>query len=190
MLTIMQIDVFITLRIFKNSFQELSTYFIMANSQKKKSLNRLQNNQVIGMQRKATVWSVLSSWQKTAPDSIHQPKGWLKGQLPMLVDELTVIKTSKQEEELTQNLLQQYTASSSAHNSPLSWKHDECPLQLESKFSPTNRCLAGAGRWLTRGSLPPKLTEMIVFVRLAERVRLLFSWMSNLGLSSLIKSAH
>lgn len=49
MLTIMQIDVFITLRIFKNSFQELSTYFIMANSQKKKSLNRLQNNQVIGM---------------------------------------------------------------------------------------------------------------------------------------------
>ena len=36
MLTIIQIDVFITLRIFKNSFQELSTYFIMANSQKKK----------------------------------------------------------------------------------------------------------------------------------------------------------
>lgn len=106
----------------------------------------------------------------------------------MLVDELTVIKTSKQEEELTQSLLQQYTASSSAHNSPLSWKHDECPLQLESKFSPTNRWLAGAGRWLTGDSLPPKLTEMIVFVRLAERVRLLFSWMSNQGLSSLIKS--
>lgn len=36
MLTIIQIDVFITLSIFKNSFQELSTYFIMANSQKKK----------------------------------------------------------------------------------------------------------------------------------------------------------
>lgn len=51
MLTIIQIDVFITLRIFKNSFQELSTYFIMANSQKKKkkSLNQLQYNQVIGM---------------------------------------------------------------------------------------------------------------------------------------------
>lgn len=77
----------------------------------------------------------------------------------MLVDELTVTKTSKQEEELTQNLLQQYTASSSAHNSPLSWKHDECPLQLESKFSSTNRWLAGAGRWLTGGSLPPKLTD-------------------------------
>lgn len=52
MLTIIQIDVFITLSIFKNSFQELSTYFIMANSQKKKkkkSLNQLQYNQVIGM---------------------------------------------------------------------------------------------------------------------------------------------
>lgn len=50
MLTIIQIDVFITLRIFKNSFQELSTYFIMANSQKKKkSLNQLQYNQVIGI---------------------------------------------------------------------------------------------------------------------------------------------
>ena len=93
----------------------------------------------------------------------------------MLMDELTVIKTSKQRKKLTQNLLQQYTASSSPHDSSLSQKHDECALQLESKFSSTNRWLAGAGRWLTGGSLPPKLTEMIVFVRLAERVRLLFS---------------
>ena len=38
MLTIIQIDVFITLRIFKNSFQEISTYFIMDNSQKNKKI--------------------------------------------------------------------------------------------------------------------------------------------------------
>lgn len=38
MLTIIQIDVFITLRIFKISFQEISTYFIMANSQKNKKI--------------------------------------------------------------------------------------------------------------------------------------------------------
>lgn len=52
MLTIIQIDVFITLRILKNSFQELSTYFIMPilkKKKKKKSLNQLQYNQVIGI---------------------------------------------------------------------------------------------------------------------------------------------
>lgn len=34
MLTIVQINLFITSRIFKNSFQELYIYFIMANAQK------------------------------------------------------------------------------------------------------------------------------------------------------------
>lgn len=182
MLTIIQINLFITSRIFKNSFQELCIHFIMANAQKNywACSNTTGSPECRGRRLSD---SVLSNWQKRAPVSIHQPKGGLllKGQLQLFVDE-SAANQQTEGKAGSRNLPQEYTAWTNSLRKPsLGEKHDRCSSQPHSKVPPSDR-------WLTSACWPD--WGQPVSTRLSERVRLLFSQMRNQGLplASLIKS--
>lgn len=93
MLTTIQINLFVTSRIFKNSFQELCIHFIMANAQKNYWVgsNTTGSPECIGRHLSD---SVLSNWQESSwlHPSAKRVACCLNGRYSYFVDESTVIK--------------------------------------------------------------------------------------------------